>query len=80
MNLKLQSQEVKKEYLKECRRFGVSNSLFINFKPQTKMDYILPTIIGVIFSLSVTTIEKNDVNYNKNLKESIRLMDIVLKN
>lgn len=72
------TQKVQKEYLKECRRFGISNFLFINFKPRI-MNYILPTIIGITLSMVVTTIEKNNVNYEKNLNESIRLMNIVFK-
>jgi len=77
--MKTKHNQIKKQYLKELRILDVSIFSFPNLKPRI-MDYILPTIIGVIFSLSVTTIEKNNVNYEKNLKESIRLMDIVFKN
>jgi hypothetical protein len=72
------NQEVKKEYLKECRVFGVSIFLCLNFKPRI-MNWILPIVIGVTFSLMVKTIEENNVNYEANLKESVRLMNIILK-
>lgn len=73
------NKAIKKEYLKEFRVFGVSIFSCLNFKPRI-MNYILPVLFSVVFSLSVTTIEKSNVNYENNLKESRKLLDVIFKN
>ena len=73
------TKAIKKDYLKEYRAFGVSIFSCLNFKPRI-MNYILPVLFSVVFTLSVNHIEKSNVNYENNLKESHRLLDVIFKN